>query len=377
MVRDLMLAAVPVFFMLIAVELALGRWRRQSTYRLSDSINSLSLGTLSQVTGVYTRVLRIGIYTLAFDHVALGLWPVDAWWAWVAALLFYDFCYYWYHRASHRVGMMWANHVVHHSSEEFNLSTALRQPSTGALFSWAFYLPMAVAGVPPLMFAVVALIDLLYQYWVHTRHVGRLGWFDRVFVSPSNHRVHHGLNDAYVDRNYGGVLIVWDRMFGTYAEERDDEPVVYGSRAPLRSWNPLWGVAHVYWALARDAWRARRWRDKLQVWLRPPGWRPADVAAADPRAPFSLATFSRYDVTVPRAVQWYAAVQFALVVIAAVLFGGFQRGAAAGAGLAYLAWIVVSLVSIGALLEGRRGFFAIEAARLAVAAAAIAWLATQ
>ncbi|HZW72519.1 MAG TPA: sterol desaturase family protein, partial [Caldimonas sp.] len=182
-------------------------------------------------------------------------------------------------RAGHRVALFWAAHVVHHQSEDYNLSTALRQTSSGWLAGWLFYLPMALVGFPPLVFGVVALIDLLYQFWVHTEQIGKLGWFDRWFCAPSNHRVHHAVNDRYLDRNYGGVFIVWDRMFGTYAEEEHAEPCVYGTRAPLRSWNPVWANLQVYADLARDASRARRWSDKVRVWSKPPGWRPVDVAA--------------------------------------------------------------------------------------------------
>jgi sterol desaturase/sphingolipid hydroxylase (fatty acid hydroxylase superfamily) len=139
---------------------------------------------------------------------------------WVAGLVAYDFCYYWHHRLGHESAIFWASHVVHHQSQEFNLSTALRQTSSGALLGWVFYLPMAVIGFPPQVFAAAALIDLLYQYWIHTEHVGRLGWLDHVLATPSNHRVHHAVNDGYIDRNYGGILIVWDRLFGSFVEER-------------------------------------------------------------------------------------------------------------------------------------------------------------
>jgi sterol desaturase/sphingolipid hydroxylase (fatty acid hydroxylase superfamily) len=141
---------------------------------------------------------------------------------------------------------------------------------------------MALVGVPPVVFGIVALIDLLYQYWVHTEHIGRLGWFDRWFCSPSNHRVHHAVNDAYVDRNYGGIWVVWDRLFGSFKEEDPKQPCVYGTRTPLHSWDPLWANVQVYAALAHDSWHAQRWQDKLMVWLRHPGWRPADVSARFP-----------------------------------------------------------------------------------------------
>jgi alkylglycerol monooxygenase len=183
-----------------------------------------------------------------------------------------------------RVAVFWAAHVVHHQSQDYNLSTALRQTSSGALLGWVFYVPMAVAGVPPLVFGVVALVDLLYQFWVHTEQVGKLGWFDRWFCSPSNHRVHHAVNDRYLDRNYGGILIMWDRLFGSFKEEGRKMRVRH-ARQPLNSWDPLWANAEVYWALLRDSWHARSWADKLRVWFKPPGWRPADVAARFPSTP--------------------------------------------------------------------------------------------
>ena len=231
--------ATPVFLALIALEAWIGRRRGRPGYRLDDAVSSIGLGVMSQVVGVFTGALLLGIYTLAWQHLRLATLPADAAWVWVSGLAIYDFCYYWHHRAGHRVALCWAAHVVHHQSEEYNLSTALRQTSTGWIASWVFYLPMAVIGFPPLVFASVALIDLLYQYWVHTRQIGRLGWFDRWFCAPSNHRVHHAVNDAFIDRNYGGILLVWDRLFGTWAPEDDAEPCVYGTRSLLRSDDPL------------------------------------------------------------------------------------------------------------------------------------------
>jgi alkylglycerol monooxygenase len=240
---QIIVLATPVFFLLIAIEFAVGRVRARrgtghDTYRLADAVNSIGLGMLSQISAVLTGLLRIGIYTAVYSAVAL--FPQEAardfwttWYGWLLALVFYDFCYYWLHRMGHESAVLWAAHVVHHQSQHYNLSTALRQTSSGALLGWLFYLPMAVAGVPPLVFAVVALVDLLYQFWVHTEQVGKLGWFDRWFCSPSNHRVHHAVNDTYLDRNYGGVLIVWDRLFGTFREE--DERCVYGTRGELQA----------------------------------------------------------------------------------------------------------------------------------------------
>ena len=372
--------ATPVFLLLIAAEVAWGIARGRNTYRLNDAVNSIGLGMLSEITNVFTRLLRIGIYTAVYAHVSL-VPPGDAqafwntWYGWLLALLFYDFCYYWLHRAGHEVAIFWAAHVVHHQSQDYNLSTALRQTSSGALFGWVFYLPMALAGVPPLVFAVVALVDLLYQFWVHTEHVPKLGWFDRWFCSPSNHRVHHAVNDRYIDRNYGGVLIVWDRLFGSFQEE--DERCVYGTRTPLESWDPLWSNLEVYWTLARDSWHAQRWSDKLRVWIKPPGWRPADVAARFPRPAFDLQAVRRFDPPLRRGVAWLALAHFVVLLGAVALFLWRADGMPLAQSVVWLAALVAVLWGIGALLQGRLTpleLLMVEAAALATATSALGFI---
>jgi sterol desaturase/sphingolipid hydroxylase (fatty acid hydroxylase superfamily) len=349
---QVIVVATPVFLLLIAVEFAVG-WRRgRNTYRLSDALSSIGLGIMSQITGVFGRVLRIGLYALAFEHVALWRLPSDAWWVWALGLLGYDFCYYWNHRLGHTCAIFWAAHVVHHQSEDYNLSTALRQTSSGFLLGWIFYLPMAVLGFPPAVFAAVALIDLLYQYWVHTQQIGRLGWFDRWFCSPSNHRVHHAVNDRYLDHNYGGIWVVWDRIFGSFAEEDDAEPCVYGTRAPLRSWNPLWANLEVYAALAHDCWHARAWADKLRVWFAPPAWRPADVAARSPKPAFDLARV-RYDPPAGPAARVAAAALFVLLLGATSWFLWTAHTLAAGPKVAAAAAVVAGLWLVGRLTTPR------------------------
>jgi sterol desaturase/sphingolipid hydroxylase (fatty acid hydroxylase superfamily)/uncharacterized membrane protein YhhN len=316
--------AAPVFFLLILAEwlwgLKLARQGQASaqTYRLDDAISSISLGMISQIAAIFTRLLRIGIYTLVFEQ--LSLFPEQTWWntwyGYLLALVFYDLCYYWFHRVSHEVAWFWGGHAVHHQSHHYNLSTALRQSTSGVLLGWIFYIPMALAGVPPLVFGIVALIDLLYQFWVHTEHVGRLGWFDRWFCSPSNHRVHHAVNDGYVDRNYGGIWVVWDRLFGSFKEEDQAQPCIYGTRTPLHSWDPLWANVQVYAELAHDSWHAKRWQDKLMVWLRHPGWRPADVAARFPKPAFDVQQFSPYQPRQTRATLVLASAWFVLLLAA-------------------------------------------------------------
>jgi sterol desaturase/sphingolipid hydroxylase (fatty acid hydroxylase superfamily) len=357
---QIIVLATPVFLGLIAIEYFVGVARRRNTYRLHDAMSSIGLGMLSQLAGLFTKAFTFGIYSAVFSHVALFEMDVRSPWVWIGALLMYDFCYYWLHRAGHRVGLLWAAHVVHHQSEDYNLSTALRQTGSGWLVGWIFYLPMAVLGVPPLVFGVVALIDLLYQFWVHTQQVGRLGWFDRWFCSPSNHRVHHAVNDRYVDKNYGGILILWDRLFGTFEDEHADEPCVYGTRSPLRSFNPLWANLEVYAALARDAWHAGAWVDKLKVWLMPPGWRPADVAARFPKPAFDLAAVCRFDPPMSRGAQWAAAALFGLVLAATAVVLWQAHALSLPALAAATLTIAAGLLGVGWLCQGREA--AVDAA---------------
>jgi alkylglycerol monooxygenase len=360
--------ATPVFFALIALEYLVAHARGGGNYRLNDAVNSLSLGIVSQITGLFTRVLAVGIYAWVFEHFALGRLPADRWWVWVAGIVCYDFCYYWNHRLGHESAVFWASHVVHHQSQEYNLTTALRQTSSGALLGWIFYLPMALAGFPPEVFVVAAVIDLLYQYWIHTEQIGRLGWFDRWFASPSNHRVHHAVNDRYIDRNYGGIFMAWDRMFGTFVDET--ERCVYGTRAPLESWDPLWANVEVYADLARKSWSAGRWRDRLLVWFMPPGWRPATTSGpAWNKPPFELSRVRRYDPAMTRGVRWFAALQFATVLVGTVPLLWFADSLPFAALLAWSAAAVGALWLVGAVMQGRLHILpalALEAVALAL-----------
>ncbi|HUR88702.1 MAG TPA: lysoplasmalogenase family protein [Ramlibacter sp.] len=366
--------ATPVFLLMIGIEFAYGLVKGRNTYRLNDAVTSISLGMLSQVTQVFTKLVRIGIYAAIYGWVAQ--WHNDAFWmsgyGWLLALVFYDFCYYWLHRLGHESAVLWAAHVVHHQSQDYNLSTALRQTSSGALLGWIFYVPMAIAGVPPLVFGVVAMIDLLYQFWVHTEHVPKLGGFDRWFCSPSNHRVHHAVNDRYVDRNYGGMLIVWDRLFGSFEEE--SEKCVYGTRSSLESWDPLWANAEVYWALAKDSWHARNWLDKLRVWIKPPGWRPADVAARFPKEPFDIAKVKVYAPPLTKPLAWFAVAQFLLMLAGVVAFLWNAEGMPLAHATVWVLAQCVAVWAIGAVMQGRITMLEVivlEVAALATATAAV------
>ncbi|MDX1481099.1 MAG: sterol desaturase family protein [Woeseiaceae bacterium] len=370
---DLIALAVPFFLLALLLELAVDRWRGTGYYRANDAINSLSAGTLSTTIGYFTRYAPVYISGFAFQHYAI--FDIDAAWfdlsargllLWICAILAWDFCYYWAHRCGHEISILWAAHAVHHQSEDYNLSTALRQTSTGFLFNWVFYLPLFLIGLPIEVVATANAIDLIYQFWVHTRHVGRLGWLDYVFVTPSNHRVHHAQNEVYIDRNYGGILILWDRLFGSFQPELDEEPVVFGVRKPLASWNPFWANWQVYDYLLFDARRTRRWRDKLKVWFGRTGWRPDDVARRYPKRNADIATFRRYDPAVSSSVKRYAIAQFAVAAIGVLGIGVLyaQQGLAAVVVPCVALWAL--LFALGRLLEGRADALRIETLRLII-----------
>lgn len=270
---DPTLYAIPFFLVALMLEPALLRWQARKGrdvlgYERRDRNASLGMAFGSLVS---VSAINLGVFTLAgwlYPHRFTNLRPGVL--AWSVALVGWDFAYYWRHRAEHRVRILWACHVNHHSSRRYNLSTALRQPWT-PLSELVVFPPLALVGVPPWMIMVSGGLNLIYQYWIHTEVVDRLpGWFEAVFNTPSHHRVHHGSNPEYIDKNYGGVLIVWDRLFGTFEPER--ARVVYGLTKNIDTYNLLSIAFHEYRAVLRDAIAARGWRDRVGVLLRGPEW---------------------------------------------------------------------------------------------------------
>ena len=348
---DLVVYAVPFFILAMLVELAYGLVKGRNTLRLNDSVSSLFLGTLSQARRFVTLGVGGYVYYLVTEYFSLPLMDASHWWTWLLATVLYDLCYYWLHRLGHERTILWAAHVAHHQSEDYNLTTALRQTSTGFLLGWLFYIPMYLVGIPAEVVVTVGSINLIYQFWVHTEHIPKLGWYEWIFVTPSNHRVHHAQNALYVDRNYGGLFILWDRLFGTFQEEREEEPCVYGILGPLRSWNPFRALTHIYWDMARDSLRTRNWRDKLWVWLGRTGWRPEDVARLDPRPKPDLSQFQRYDPEVPRSVSGYAFFQLLAMVVLLLAMQGSELTYAAG--VALWAFMLGTMVLSALWLEAR------------------------
>lgn len=274
--------AIPFFLILIALEYGVSMLMHKQVNRLFDTISSLSSG----ITNVIKDVLGLSIVIISYgwlvDHLAIYHIQSTIL-TYVLAFIGIDFAGYWIHRWSHEINVFWNRHIIHHSSEEFNLSCALRQSVSEifALFTFT-YIPMAILGIPAQVVAVVAPIQLFAQFWYHTRLIHKMGWLEYILVTPSHHRVHHAINPEYMDKNYSQIFIIWDKLFGTFQPEKEEIPVVYGVTRAVHTWNP-WIINYQHlWLLISDAWRTKSWLDKLKIWVMPTGWRPADVSTSFP-----------------------------------------------------------------------------------------------
>jgi sterol desaturase/sphingolipid hydroxylase (fatty acid hydroxylase superfamily) len=263
--------AVPAFILLIIIEMIWAKRNAPEKYEPKDTLNSLLFGFGSSVAGALfgTAMMGVALWAYSFRPITVP-WT---WWAWPLAFVLDDLAYYVFHRSAHRVRWFWAAHVNHHSSQHYNLSTALRQTWTGFFAAtFIFRLPLAFAGFHPAMLLFVGGVNLIYQFWIHTEAIGKMPrWFEAVMNTPSHHRVHHAVNPRYLDRNYAGVFIIWDKMFGTFTPEVEGEPIRYGIIKQLGNFNLLWGVFHEWVGIARDLVRAP-FGSKLGYLFGPPGW---------------------------------------------------------------------------------------------------------
>jgi alkylglycerol monooxygenase len=356
---DLIAAAVPIFFAAIAVEVWADRSRRTGHYRFGTAIADLEVGIVSQVGDVFLRGIGVAIYAWVYQYRVVEFREGSPW-PWVVGLIAIDFFYYWWHRLSHVVNVLWAVHAVHHQSEDFNFAVALRQPAFEALSIIPFHLPLALLGVEPWIYAACYAIDLIYQFWVHTEFPGRLGPLERVLNTPSSHRVHHGINPKYLDRNYGGILIVWDRIFGTY--QREEEPPAYGVTHALRSYNPIWANLAPFRDVAAKAREARGFGHKLGIWFAHPGVSPSGLEM--PLPPATRATQTKYDPSPPRRVVIYVLVHFVLLTLGGAAFMRIAENGSLASLVVPGAMLLLSAVALTAWIEGRRWAFPVDAARL-------------
>ena len=363
---DIVSYATPFFLLAIVLELGWGFFRKNNTYRLNDSVNSLSLGMLSTLA----KLAFISIGALVFARVenqwALFAFDQESAVHWVLALLFYDICYYWFHRISHERQIFWGSHVVHHQSEDYNLSTALRQTSTGIFITWIFFIPCFLLGIPLYMYVTIASGHLVYQFWIHTQHIPKLGFLEWFLITPSNHRVHHAQNPQYVDKNYGGLLIIWDRLFGTFAEEDDNEKVIYGLRTPLKSWNPLWANIHIFSSMVSDAAKTENIRDKVAVLWSRTGSRPADVAKKYPVEKTNLDNFRKYNPQLTTVSTVAVVLHYMLLLVYFLWFTALVPEMSYLARCANMVILTFSAVTIGTIIDQHSKMMLVECTRLLI-----------
>lgn len=362
---SLIVYAIPVFFILIGVELLMARMKNLSYYRLNDAITNLSCGIWQQVVGVFLKAATFMGYLFLYQN---SIWKIEnTWWAAVLLFIGVDFFYYWFHRLAHEISILWGSHVVHHQSEEYNLTVALRQAALQGAFSWVFYLPLAVVGFTPELFLTIASLQTLYQFWIHTRLIHKMHpVFEYVFNTPSHHRVHHGVNPKYIDKNHGGTLIIFDRWFGTFQAE--DEEVVYGITKQPKSWNPLW-VNFEYWIdLFKDVFRVNSMQHALAMLIKMPGWKPAELGGVEPLKPVTPQTFYKYDTEISGGLSNYVVAQFVLVLLGTTLFLNFEMKLPLSEHpwlkVAAFALITLALLNVGAIFEKKKWVVMTEYIRL-------------
>ena len=315
--------AMPLFLILVLFEKWYGWKKGFETVNTLDMISSLSSGVTNStkdVLGISIAILSYGWLEahFAITHVQ------NSFWVYFIAFISLDFAGYWVHRNAHTFNFFWNSHIVHHSSEEFNLACALRQSISVFFRIFAFLLiPAAIFGVSPKVIAIVAPLHLFAQFWYHTRHIKNMGWLEYVIVTPAHHRVHHAINPEYLDKNYGQVLIIWDRWFGTFVEEREDIPAVYGITRPVKTWNPIKINFMHLWLLIQDAYHAQSWKDKFRIWMMPLGWRPNEVIEKYPVYKIQdVYHFEKYKTPVSPFMKSYLWFQlFSMLLIVSYLYG--------------------------------------------------------
>ncbi len=342
--------SIPIFFLLIGIELVVERFYHRDLYRFSDTVANISCGITSQLSGLFMRVIAIGVYEVVYDNFALFTLE-KTWLYWFGLFLLTDFTYYWAHRMSHEINLFWGGHVVHHQSEEYNLSVALRQSSFQVVWTFAFSLPIALLGFDTIDFLLISALNTLYQFWIHTETINKMGWFEYIFNTPSHHRVHHGRNPKYIDKNHAGSLIIWDKMFGTFQAE--EERPVYGITKPINSWNPVWANFDHYVMMASEMKMISSWTDKIRYMFKKPGWLPAYLGGYRPAPAVDPKQYRKYITPSPIALNYYVLFQYVVCLggTSVFLFNQTKFTTPEKAIIAVLISIVV--VNCGVLFENK------------------------
>ena len=345
---SLIIISIPVYFLLITIEVMIARVQKRKMYRLGDAFANIGCGIFEQVTGLFAKVFTIGLFVFVYEHFRVFTIPTNVltvFTLWLAV----DFLYYWAHRWSHEINLFWVGHVVHHQSEDYNLSVALRQGALQKFFTSPVYLPLALLGFSPEWFLTISAINTLYQFWIHTELIGKMGWFEYVFNTPSHHRVHHGKDPKYIDRNHGGSLIIWDRMFGTFQPEI--EKPHYGITRATFTFNPIKAHWKAIVDLAGD-FRKVKGKDKLKVLFKGPGWFPDYLGGPTKPDVIDDSSYSRFGFSNSARLNLYLFIQFILILGVTAYFL-FQSGSMTTAlSILFALSISIFLFSLGYLIEG-------------------------
>ena len=345
--------AIPFFLLLVAIEAIYGIVKKRKLYRLNDTITNISLGIGSQVAGALFKSVLLALYIYIHQHFVLYKLPVT-WWSFILCLVLFDFLFYWAHRISHVSNFFWGAHVVHHQSEEYNLSVALRQSWIHNLIAFFIFLPIPFLGFDPITFGIAAGIDSVYQFWIHTRTIGKLHpMVEYIFNTPSHHRVHHAINPRYLDKNYAGVFIIWDRIFGSFIEEENPEEITYGITTQLKSWNPLWANWHYYHEMWQKATDMKTWKDKLCIIFAKPGWLPDYLGGIQIPLEVDRATYSKYDADTDSFFKIYGTAQFIIVLAGSIAYLDHFSTITLFYKWFFAAVLLVSIMIIGAIFERR------------------------
>ncbi len=349
----ILVIAMPAFLFLVLFEKWYG-WRKGfDTVRNMDMVSSLSSGITNSTKDVLGLSITIIGYNWLVERVALT--EIKAGWlTYLVAFIALDFSGYWVHRLSHEINIFWNKHLIHHSSEEFNLACALRQSISSFFNIWTvFLLPAALLGVPGQVIAILAPLHLFAQFWYHTRHIGKMGILEYILVTPSHHRVHHAINPEYLDKNHSQIFIIWDKLFGTFQEELPDVPPVYGITRPVTTWNPIKINFQHLWLLMKDAWRTRSVKDKFLIWFKPTGWRPADVAQKYPVHKIeNVYHFDKYDPKVIPGVEVWSWVQLGVLLLMLTYFFGNIASIGLPAIFYYGAFVFMMVYAYTELMDG-------------------------
>lgn len=361
---DVLLIAIPGFIVLMIIEAVYGWYTGKQTFRGFDTISSLSSGYTNTIKDVLKLTIVVIGYSWLEGRISL-IKIEDTIWVYVLTFIALDFAGYWSHRLAHTLNIFWNKHIIHHSSEEFNLACALRQTISNIFGIHAIFLiPAALIGLPPKVIATLAPIHLFLQFWYHTRHIPKLGLLEYIIVTPSLHRVHHAINPEYLDKNFSQIFIIWDRLFGTLQEELDDVPPIYGVKRAVNTWNPFKINFQHLWLLIQDAWRTEKWTDKLRLWFMPTGWRPEDVKIKYPVKiiddPYSQVKFSTE--TTPKLLAWswfQHAATFAMIIHMILYLADIGSPAI----FVYGVFILVSVYSYTSLMDREQGALLVELIR--------------